>query len=104
MANMKAMVVGGRGMTGSNIIKALEAAGELKRITADVSPILEIAEITDRVSKSPDGGDALPHTLGTFRREVRRGRHIRRPSDKTGRDAKPTKQNVGRIESAREDR
>jgi len=27
MANMKAMVVGGRGMTGSNIIKALEAAG-----------------------------------------------------------------------------
>ena len=33
-------------------VEALEAAGELKRITADVSPILEIAEIADRTSKS----------------------------------------------------
>jgi len=33
-------------------IAALERAGELKRITAEVDPILEITEITDRVSKS----------------------------------------------------
>jgi 4-hydroxy-3-polyprenylbenzoate decarboxylase len=32
-------------------IKALENAGELKRIKAEVSPELEITEITDRVSK-----------------------------------------------------
>ena len=35
-------------------LKALDAAGELKRITAPVDPVLEIAEIADRVSKSPD--------------------------------------------------
>lgn len=40
-------------------IKQLESEGELVRITEPVSPILEIAEITDRVSKSPDGGKAL---------------------------------------------
>jgi len=34
-------------------IAALDAAGELKRIAAEVSPILEITEVTDRVSKSP---------------------------------------------------
>ena len=33
-------------------IKALEKAGELKRIREEVSPELEITEITDRVSKS----------------------------------------------------
>ena len=38
-------------------IKALDKAGELKRITEPVDPILEIAEITDRVSKR--GGPAL---------------------------------------------
>src|SRR5437868_767084 len=38
-------------------ITALERAGELKRIKAPVDPILEITEITDRVSKS--GGPAL---------------------------------------------
>ena len=32
-------------------IKALEKAGELKRVTEEVSPELEITEITDRVSK-----------------------------------------------------
>src|SRR6266403_3293480 len=45
-------------------IKALDRAGELKRIRAEADPILEIAEITDRVSKSKDqqgtvGGKAL---------------------------------------------
>ena len=33
-------------------IKALDRAGELKRIRTEADPILEIAEITDRVSKS----------------------------------------------------
>ena len=34
-------------------IKALDRAGELKRIRTEVDPILEITEITDRVSRSP---------------------------------------------------
>ena len=40
-------------------ITRLESEGELVRIAEPVSPILEIAEITDRVSKSPGGGKAL---------------------------------------------
>jgi len=47
-------------------IKALDRAGELKRIRMEADPILEIAEITDRVSKSKSkdqqgtvGGKAL---------------------------------------------
>lgn len=45
-------------------ISALEHAGELKRIKSEVDPVLEIAEITDRVSKSRDkdgkrGGPAM---------------------------------------------
>jgi 4-hydroxy-3-polyprenylbenzoate decarboxylase len=45
-------------------IAALERAGELKRVKTEVDPVLEIAEITDRVSKSRDqngrpGGPAL---------------------------------------------
>ena len=49
-------------------IAALEHAGELKRVRAEVDPILEITEITDRVSKAgrgrilpnmPAGGPAL---------------------------------------------
>jgi 4-hydroxy-3-polyprenylbenzoate decarboxylase len=42
-------------------IAALDRAGELKRIRTEVDPILEIAEITDRVSKMPaknNGGRA----------------------------------------------
>lgn len=39
-------------------IKALELAGELKRIRLEVSPELEITEITDRISKR-GGGPAL---------------------------------------------
>jgi len=38
--------------TTQDFITALSRAGELRRITAPVSPVLEIAEITDRVSKS----------------------------------------------------
>src|SRR5215471_330513 len=46
-------------------IAALEEAGELKRISAEVDPVLEITEITDRVSKGAarkygrPGGPAL---------------------------------------------
>jgi 4-hydroxy-3-polyprenylbenzoate decarboxylase len=36
-------------------IAALERAGELKRVKSEVDPVLEIAEITDRVSKSSAG-------------------------------------------------
>src|SRR6185503_14331309 len=40
-------------------IDALEKAGELQRINVYVNPVLEMAEITDRVSKSGKGGKAL---------------------------------------------
>src|SRR5437667_430640 len=36
-----------------DFIAALDRAGELHRIKASVSPVLEIAQITDRTSKSP---------------------------------------------------
>ena len=48
-----------------DFVAALDRAGELKRIKHEVDPILEIAEITDRVSKMktsggrPAGGHAL---------------------------------------------
>ncbi|HLE17747.1 MAG TPA: UbiD family decarboxylase domain-containing protein, partial [Syntrophales bacterium] len=42
-----------------DFIKVLESSQELIRIKAPVSPYLEISEITDRVSKSKDGGKAL---------------------------------------------
>ena len=40
-------------------IDALEKTGELVRITSYVDPKLEMAEITDRMSKQPGGGKAL---------------------------------------------
>ena len=40
-------------------IDALEAAGELIRVKEYVNPKLEIAEITDRMSKEPGGGKAI---------------------------------------------
>src|ERR1700710_2788232 len=40
-------------------IEVLEKAGELIRIKTYVDPKLEIAEITDRISKSGNGGKAL---------------------------------------------
>src|ERR1051325_6371301 len=42
-----------------HFIDALEKAGELVRIKTYVDPKLEMAEITDRVSKSGNGGKAL---------------------------------------------
>jgi len=43
----------------AQFIEALEEAGELIRIKTYVNPVLEIAEITDRISKSGNGGKAL---------------------------------------------
>lgn len=40
-------------------IERLEATGELVRVAARVDPVYEIAEITDRMSKTPGGGKAL---------------------------------------------
>src|SRR5690349_20357828 len=42
-----------------HFIEALEKAGELIRIKTYVNPKLEMAEITDRMSKQPGGGKAL---------------------------------------------
>ncbi len=42
-----------------HFIEVLEKAGELVRIKEYVDPKLEIAEITDRISKTPGGGKAL---------------------------------------------
>jgi 4-hydroxy-3-polyprenylbenzoate decarboxylase len=42
-----------------HFIESLEKAGELLRINAYVNPHLEIAEITDRMSKQSGGGKAL---------------------------------------------
>ena len=43
----------------ADFVETLDQAGELLRIKPEVSPELEVAEITDRVSKSKDGGPAL---------------------------------------------
>lgn len=40
-------------------IEALDRAGELKRVSAPVSPEIEISKITDAESKKPGGGKAL---------------------------------------------
>jgi 4-hydroxy-3-polyprenylbenzoate decarboxylase len=46
-------------------IAALERAGELKRIKTEVDPVLEIAEITDRVSKGNFAGEGARAALNT---------------------------------------
>lgn len=43
-----------------DFLQVLESQGELRRIAAPVDPVLEIAEITDRVSKSPTQGGEYP--------------------------------------------
>ena len=53
-------------------VEALDQAGELHRVTAEVDPVLEVSEIVDRVSKSPAATssehaaafDPLHHHLG----------------------------------------
>ncbi|MFN7021593.1 MAG: UbiD family decarboxylase [Phycisphaerales bacterium] len=51
--------------TTRDFIQALDRAGELKRIAAPVSPVLEITEIADRHSKSPAPGLPAPATRST---------------------------------------
>ncbi len=46
----------------SDFIKQLDENGELTRISGFFDPVLEIAEVTDRVSKLPGGGKALLFT------------------------------------------
>ena len=46
-------------------IAALDRAGELKRIQTEVDPILEIAEITDRVSKGASRTNNLAGTASS---------------------------------------
>ncbi|MDH3584738.1 MAG: UbiD family decarboxylase, partial [Phycisphaerae bacterium] len=46
-----------------DFLSALEEAGELHHITAEVSPLLEVTEVADRVSKS-----AAPSTSATAAR------------------------------------
>ena len=57
-------------------IATLERAGELKRIKTEADPILEIAEITDRVSKGNIGAGVSP-VLGapSLSRSARQGGH-----------------------------
>jgi len=43
-------------------IAAIDAAGELVRITKEVDPVLEISRLTDSESKKPRGGNALLFT------------------------------------------
>lgn len=43
----------------NSFIRRLDQSGELIRISAEVSPHLEIAELTDRQCKQPGGGKAL---------------------------------------------
>ncbi len=42
-----------------DFVQKLDAAGELKRISVEVDPVLEITEVADREMKLPGGGKAL---------------------------------------------
>jgi 4-hydroxy-3-polyprenylbenzoate decarboxylase len=42
-----------------DFVQKLDAAGELKRVSREVDPVLEITKIADREMKSPEGGKAL---------------------------------------------
>ncbi|HVW01438.1 MAG TPA: UbiD family decarboxylase [Planctomycetaceae bacterium] len=43
----------------TDFLTALQDDGDLRRISAQVDPVLEVAEIVDRVAATPDGGPAL---------------------------------------------
>ncbi len=46
-------------------IQALDKAGELRRIKTAVDPVLEVAEIADRVSKAPGSGGIMRAARGS---------------------------------------
>lgn len=56
-----------------SFINDLESRGQLKRIAAEVDPILEISEIADRMSKAPAAGNNPPPTTDPV--HGRRGGH-----------------------------
>lgn len=43
----------------ADFLAALHDEGELRRVSAEVDPVLEVAEIVDRVCRQPGGGPAL---------------------------------------------
>ena len=82
-------------------IAALERAGELKRVKTEVDPVLEIAEITDRVSKGNFAGESArailqpkspAHPLGSG---PRRRKPWQRPASRLMRWGLTSEVNVG---------
>ncbi|MDP1663109.1 MAG: UbiD family decarboxylase [Phycisphaerales bacterium] len=59
----------------AEFVAALEAAGELRRVTAPVSPVLEIAAIADLESKAPAPGRSSAAAKATDPRFHGRGGH-----------------------------
>ena len=78
----------------SDFIALLEKRGELKRIKSFVDPVLEITEITDRITKSggkallfEDTGTRFPLLINTFGSDSRMAMAIGRNNlDETGRE------------------
>ncbi len=78
-------------------LKQLELAGELRRISAEVDPCLEMGAIADRVSKQPGGGPALlferpsggsmPVAMNVFGSYRRMAMALRVDQDSSGLDA-----------------
>ena len=58
--------------TFSDFLQLLDRNGELVRVKARVSPVLEIAEIADRMSKSPapHGNDELDRKVADLERTI----------------------------------
>jgi len=71
------LVFGGRlGVSGfAGVVKALEKAGELKRIKAEVDPVLEISEVVQRVARDLKRAEKSVGPALLF--ENRKGRGIR---------------------------
>lgn len=61
--------------TTQDFVRALDNAGELKRIGAPVSPVLEITEIADRTSKRPAPNPGSAGTRRTDPRSAHLGGH-----------------------------
>ena len=55
-----------------SFIAELQKRGQLKRVAAEVDPILEIAEIADRVSKMPAVGERPRASYRPVARQMRR--------------------------------
>lgn len=84
-------------------IAALDRAGELKRIQTEVDPVLEIAEITDRVSKSASTATTLVGTGASPVPPINHGKlHLMPPMRRIGK--RPARTHVdGRAAAATAD-